>query len=57
MEDKDLRAATAQAADNAPAALQWLESEYLQGVEKMPAQLLETMSLQPNGNVVTFKSF
>ena len=58
VEDKDLRAATAQAADNAPDALRWLETEYLQGVEKMPAngRLLKTMSLPPNENVTTSKS-
>ena len=57
VEDKDLRAATAQAVDNAPDALRWLETEYLQGVEKMPAfgRLLETMSLWPSENVITFK--
>ena len=43
---------------SAPAALRWLNTEYLQGVAEQPAiaNLLDSVALKPDENIITFKA-
>ena len=61
IEDKNLRALVGTqglSAGGAPAALAWLENEFLQGIAKQPAlnEILDSITLQSEENFVVYKA-